>query len=247
MTAKLEFVPIDQLAAFVDKKATVDIMGIVTAVAPLGSIKRKTDSTEISRRDITLVDQGLKTVTLTLWGGAAENAGAELEALATTNPVVAISACRVSSYNGVSVSALSRSQVLIQPVDAYVEKTQALQAWWQSEGCHAQLNPVGEGLPSAMKNGVNGGGPKPRVELETVRAEAPEKPEDKAVYSTVAAAVASISPDQSMWYLACPENNRKVSLFLFSKFGVSYALLPECASRCTRLWPCFGVVVVAFL
>ena len=37
---------------------------------------------------------------VTLWGNAAEVTGLEVEAQAADNPVVAISACRVSSYNG---------------------------------------------------------------------------------------------------------------------------------------------------
>lgn len=35
----------------------VDIVGVVMDVKPLGSVKRKTDQVELSRRDITLVDQ----------------------------------------------------------------------------------------------------------------------------------------------------------------------------------------------
>lgn len=35
----------------------VDVVGVVTEVRPLGSVKRKTDQVELSRRDITLVDQ----------------------------------------------------------------------------------------------------------------------------------------------------------------------------------------------
>lgn len=58
MTARMDFVAIEQLAAFVDKKAPVDIIGVVTAAGQLGSVKRKTDASEIQRRDITLVDQG---------------------------------------------------------------------------------------------------------------------------------------------------------------------------------------------
>ncbi len=128
----------------------VDVIGVVTEVKPLGSVKRKTDQVELSRRDITLVDQGcaagggcgdpgdarcadnhavpqlagwvlcvhampgdfcshahipccsLKTVVVTLWGATAEGPGRELEEQADAAPVVAISSCRVSSYNGVS-------------------------------------------------------------------------------------------------------------------------------------------------
>lgn len=35
----------------------VDLTGVVTEVRPLGSVKRKTDQVELSRRDVTLVDQ----------------------------------------------------------------------------------------------------------------------------------------------------------------------------------------------
>ena len=117
MQAKMEFVPIDQLANYADKKVsgalfggrwperkccwlcsvqdgsrglsilwlmiksvpngppshlrlqfaslfmclcwqmTVDVIGVVIQVAPLGSVKRKSDSVELSRRDMTIVDQ----------------------------------------------------------------------------------------------------------------------------------------------------------------------------------------------
>ena len=38
-------------------QAPVDIIGVVTAAGPLGSVKRKSDATELARRDITLTDQ----------------------------------------------------------------------------------------------------------------------------------------------------------------------------------------------
>lgn len=36
---------------------TVDLLGVVVKADPLGSIKRKVDGSEISRRDLTLLDQ----------------------------------------------------------------------------------------------------------------------------------------------------------------------------------------------
>ncbi len=44
------------------------------------------------------VSRSLKTVTLTLWGRVAEDQGGLLEALDA--PVLAISACRVTNFNG---------------------------------------------------------------------------------------------------------------------------------------------------
>lgn len=211
MTARMQFVPIDQLAAFVDKKMPVDIIGVVTEVGQLASVKRKADATEIMRRDITLVDSGLKTVGVTLWGTTAcEEVATVVEGTLATgvNPVLGISSCRVSSYNGISVSTLSRSQFLVDPSDA--PEAEALRTWWMTSGQGAATTPVGEGLATAIKPGQQGGASAERRDLAGVKAEAPSTPDAKPVYATVRAAVASINPQQSMWYLACPENNRKV-------------------------------------
>ena len=35
----------------------MDLLGVVTAVGPLGSVKRQRDGTELARRDLTLADQ----------------------------------------------------------------------------------------------------------------------------------------------------------------------------------------------
>jgi replication factor A1 len=38
-------------------KVPVDVMGVVVALGPLGSVKRKSDNSDLQRRDVTLVDQ----------------------------------------------------------------------------------------------------------------------------------------------------------------------------------------------
>lgn len=58
MTAKLKFVDFERLPMYAGKKTLVDVLGIATAVGPLGSVKRSRDGTELARRDVTLVDQG---------------------------------------------------------------------------------------------------------------------------------------------------------------------------------------------
>ncbi|KAL4439681.1 hypothetical protein ABPG75_002682 [Micractinium tetrahymenae] len=207
MHAKMEFVAIDQLAAYVDKKMLVDLVGVVTEIKPLGSVKRKTDQAELSRRDITLVDQSLKTVVVTLWGSSAEDPGRELEQLAEAAPVVAISSCRVSSYNGVSVSTLQRSAVLINPSD--IPEAAVLRGWYDASGRNAATVHVGEGLATAVKR-TSSGAPQERTTLESFRGAAPASVQDKPHYATVMATVATINPDQTMYYMANPENNRKV-------------------------------------
>lgn len=50
MNAKCHFVKIDCLESRIPQKLPVDIVGVVTEVGSIGSIKRKQDDTEFVRR-----------------------------------------------------------------------------------------------------------------------------------------------------------------------------------------------------
>ena len=50
MKAKCHFTKIDCLSTLIGKKVPVDIVAVVTAVGPLGSVKRQSDGTEFVRR-----------------------------------------------------------------------------------------------------------------------------------------------------------------------------------------------------
>jgi replication factor A1 len=204
MKARMNFVAIDQLPVFVDKKAPVDVIGVVTAVGAPGSVKRKSDSTEVQRRDVTIADPTLKTVVLTLWGERADSEGEILNNMLVEgkSPILAASACRVSSYNGVTLSTGMRSSVLIDPE---MDEAQDLKSWYEVTGATSALNAVGEGVASAAKPAA-----RRYFDLSEIEAKAPVTPDDKPVYATVNAMLAFVNPDQSLYYLACPENNRKV-------------------------------------
>ena len=69
-------------------QAGIDMMGVVTSVGQLGSVKRKSDNSELSRRDVTLLDQrwgsneeeketkerGTKEMTMLFWRQLTEKA-----------------------------------------------------------------------------------------------------------------------------------------------------------------------------
>jgi hypothetical protein len=206
-TARLSYVPLSGLAPHIGRKAPVDVLGFLLAVGPLGSVKRKSDSAELARRDLTLGDASGKSVVLTLWGGAAEGAGAEAEAKAAAAaaaggppPLISVSHCRVSDFNGVSVSALARSAVALDPTGQAADD---LRAWWAAEGSKlggggAGFVPAGEGMGRAGGAG-SGTGPKPRAVLADLAAkpgEALPPPSAKPEYHTVVATVTMVDPEQ---------------------------------------------------
>jgi replication factor A1 len=60
MQARLKYVDFEQLPHWAGKKALVDVVGLVTSIGALGSVKRSRDGSELARRDVTLVDQRCK-------------------------------------------------------------------------------------------------------------------------------------------------------------------------------------------
>jgi ssDNA-binding replication factor A large subunit len=47
------------------------VLGVITSVGLVGSVKRKSDNSDLTRRDVTLADASGFSVNLTLWGEAA--------------------------------------------------------------------------------------------------------------------------------------------------------------------------------
>ena len=215
MSRAYDLVKIDKLPLKIGGRASVDVVAIVTSVGELGSVRRKSDNAEIQRRDVVLLDETKKTVSLTLWNQLAVEQG---EQLATMDaPVVALRGLLVTDYNGVSLSTVARSELFVEPSSAdlaeadVAAKVEALRAWYAESGKDAETTAAGEGLATAR--GPNGGAS--AAERKSLAAMQPEllppataKPEQ----GVALAHVTLIKPDQPMYYCACPEegNNKKV-------------------------------------
>ena len=211
MTRAYDLCKIDRLARKIGGRGTVDVLAVVTAVGDLGSIKRKSDGGELQRRDLTLLDDTKRTVTCTLWNSLAVEQGESLRNAVA--PIVAIRGVRVSDYNGVSVSTLARSELVLEPASADIgEKAAALRAWYDSEGASADVVAAGEGLASARKSG-DGAGRMERTDFNALQpALVPPATEPPAIGILGHSTIVLIKPDQAMYYASNPEegNNKKV-------------------------------------
>ena len=211
MQSRLEPVAFDKLATFLGRKGLVDVVGVVTSVGPLGSVKRKSDDTDLQRRNLTLVDASRRSVELTIWGELATSKGSDLEALVGGGgfPVLAVKSVRVSDYNGVSLSTVGRSVADVDP--AGLEAAQELQTWFDGEGggatAAAEFKAAGEGLATERKQGA-GGASSERRRLGDISAE-PMPPVGERTYFNTKAYVVSIKPDQTLYYMAAPDGSNK--------------------------------------
>uniref|UniRef100_A0A5B6ZAT6 Replication protein A subunit n=1 Tax=Davidia involucrata TaxID=16924 RepID=A0A5B6ZAT6_DAVIN len=203
---KFNFVPIDQLGPYVNAKEIVDIIGVVQNVSPTMSIRRKINNETIPKRDITIADETKKTVVVSLWNDLATSIGQELLDIADKSPIVAIKSLKVGDFQGVSLSTLSKSIVVINPD---VPESKKLRSWYDSEGKETSMASVGSGMSPTTKSGVQSMY-SDRVSLSHITSN-PSLGEDKPVFFSTKAYISLIKPDQSMWYRACKTCNKKVT------------------------------------
>jgi replication factor A1 len=127
---KFNFVPIEELGLYVNQKELIDLIGVVQSVSPTMSIRRRTDNEMIPKRDITLADESRKTVVVSLWNDLATGIGQELLDMADQSPVIAIKSLKVGDFQGVSLSTISRSNVVINPESPEAKKLKSWYAFW---------------------------------------------------------------------------------------------------------------------
>ncbi|KAK1436493.1 hypothetical protein QVD17_02273 [Tagetes erecta] len=200
---QFNFVPIDQLGPYVQQKQLIDVIGVVKDVSPTMSIRRKIDNETVPKRDITIADDTKKTVVVSLWGALATDLGQKLLDIVNESPVVAIKSLRVSDFQGVSLSTVSKSIVEINPNSP---DSQKLKSWYCSEGKETSMESVGSGLSPSMKSGVGAD----RVTLDHITSN-PSLGEEKPAVFTTRACMSLIKSDQPMYYRACPTCKKKVT------------------------------------
>ncbi|CAH1442944.1 unnamed protein product [Lactuca virosa] len=210
---KFSFVPIDQLGPYVNQKELVDVIGVVQSVSPTMSIRRKIDNESVAKRDIVIADDTKKTVVISLWSDLATDLGQKLLDMADESPVVAIKSLRVSDFQGVSLSTVSKSIIEINPE---TPDSQKLKSWYSTEGKETSMEAVGSSLSPSMKTGGRSLY-SDRVTLDQITSN-PSLGEEKPVFYSTRASMSLIKPDQTMWYRACKTCKKKVTEAIGSGF-----------------------------
>ncbi|XP_047971793.1 replication protein A 70 kDa DNA-binding subunit B-like [Salvia hispanica] len=201
---KFSFTPIDELGPYVNGRELVDVIGVVQSVSPTMSIRRKSNNETIPKRDIVIADETKKTVVVSLWNDLATSFGQELLDMADKSPVVAMKSLKVGEFQGVSLSALSKS---IMVVDPDMPEAKKLRFWYDSEGKDTSLAAIG---PSPSNRNGARSMYSDRVSLSHITSN-PSLGEDKPAYFSIKAYISAIKPDQAMWYRACKTCSKKVT------------------------------------
>ncbi|KAK1273384.1 hypothetical protein QJS04_geneDACA008000 [Acorus gramineus] len=211
---KFNFVKVEDLGPYVNGRELVDIVGIVQNVSTSLSIRRKSNNETIPKRDITIADDSKKTVIVSLWNDLATTIGQELLDMVEKVPVVAIKSLKVGDFQGLSLSSISKTTVVISPD---IPEAKKLRSWYDSEGKETSMSSVGSTMASSMSNNGSRSMYSDRVFLSHIIND-PTLGQDKAVYFSIKVYISFIKPDQTMWYRACKTCNKKVTEALGSGY-----------------------------
>ncbi|RZC59909.1 hypothetical protein C5167_007208 [Papaver somniferum] len=204
--AVFNFVKIDDLGTYVNGKELVDVIGVLQSVSPTMSIRRKANNETIPKRDITIADDSNKTVVISLWNDLATTMGQELLDVVDSNPIVAIKCLKVGDFQGVSLSSLGKSTVVVNPD---VPEAENLKSWYASEGKSISMTSIGAGLINSTSSGARSFY-SDRVTISHITSNSSlggEKPQ----FFSIKACISFIKPEQLMWYQACKTCNKKVT------------------------------------
>ena len=182
----------------------LDVLGVVANVAPLGSVKRKSDNSELTRRDLTIFDNSGRSVQVTLWQNLASNEGAELDKLQTECPIIALHGVRANDYNGVSLSTVSRSSIIMNPE---IPEAKELKEWLSAQGGKTDFPHCGEGLANGRQS--LSGKSQQRVTLRELKEKPVPPVGTKPEYVNAWAYISAIQPDQTLYYRAAPDGSNK--------------------------------------
>ncbi|PVV02755.1 hypothetical protein BB560_002781 [Smittium megazygosporum] len=170
----------------------VDVLGVVTEVSDLTEIRTKATNKVLSKRDLTIADDSMYSIRLTLWGADAENFGY------SDNPVIAFQSVKVGDYGGRTLSMMFNSSMLANPD---IPEAFRLRSWYDSTGKSASFNSFASMAPSGTTSQVETA----VKNIDEIKEEALGMG-DKPDYYTLNATVVYIR-NENMTYPACPSEN----------------------------------------
>ena len=232
-----ELVKIVDLEA-VEANKNVDVLAVVKMVGDPVSLISKKSGQELTKCDLTLVDDSAVEVNLTLWGEKATRAQTDYAG----TPVVAFRRARVSDYGGKSLS--GGDGIDINPD---IPEAQHLRGWWQSSGSSAAA------ARSLSSTSYGGGGKmdslKDRKDIASIKNESlgytnPDKPD----WLSFKATISFIKKDKEggAWYPACANSGEPCkNRFKVTQTTDGQWYCDKCQGtyqNCIRRWIFSGVV-----
>ena len=222
-----DFVKIDSLAT-TEPGSTIDILGFVKEAADVSAIMSQKQGKEIFKRDLTIMDDTMTEVRLTLWGNSAQSEEYDW----ASQPIVGFKGVRVGDYGGRSLSMLGSGSINMAP-DVPEGKFLAEFMAVKMAECDGDVNKIGLANLSTAGGGGNRDLLENRKPCESIKDEGlghSEKPD----WCSMKLSLFYLKTDNDPWYTACstPDCKKKVMEDLEGKWRCEKC--DKSMEKCTR-------------
>lgn len=191
-----------------NKDDVLDVIGIVKDCGDLQQITAKTTQKQLTKRDITLLDNSNASVRVTFWGQLAEEFN---DAQAASRPVLAIKGARVNEFQGKTLSVSNASQIAMNPD---LPESHELRGWFDAHASEiagsALINVSSAARLEGAKDGYSSRDD--RKFLTQIKDEGLGNSEKPDYFSVIASVAYIRAENASISYMACPTEgcNKKV-------------------------------------
>jgi len=167
----------------------IDVIGVCQTAGDVVSLIAKTTQKEMKKRDVTLVDQSMSSVVVTLWGTQAEEFDASLQ------PVIAIKGSRIREFMGSKTLSLLGSTVM--QINPDIEEAHRIRGWFDSLSPNMEFNSISSRNEMALNS-----------QLQTIKGAqlAQLGSGDKPDYYTMYAYLIFVRSESAL-YKACPNTD----------------------------------------
>jgi replication factor A1 len=142
------FRPVKELQTLINQ--SVDVVGVILEVGPLGSITLRSDGSQKDKRNITLADETNTSISCTLW-----NQAAHIEEL-EVGTFIAMKNARISEYQGCSMN--SSNDTADVKLNIQHPRVQQLRKWFSSRSLQDHLKEISPLTQGGAMSGGDGAG-----------------------------------------------------------------------------------------
>ncbi|CDF32539.1 Replication factor-a protein 1 Rpa1 [Chondrus crispus] len=208
MQVKYNFTKIAELGN-IEVKGECDVVGVVTAIGPLGEIIIRSTGEPCNKRSIHITDDSNSSVELTLWRKQAESFLTETDL--DRHPIIVIRKASRGDFGGVCLNVNRSTTMELDPVN--VTEANKLRHWYDSGGFNAAA-------VQSVTSGPGGGGKitGPRKSLEVAKIEDVQPAFTGGSGSTGATAtfvtrayVGFVNTKNDLYYPGDPETKKKLT------------------------------------
>lgn len=118
----------------VEVDGIVDVIGVCQSAGDVVNLVSKTTRKELKKRDVTIVDQSMSSVNITLWDTQAEEFDGSLQ------PVIAIKGSRIREFMGSKSLTLLGSTVM--QINPDIDEAHRLRGWYDSLASNVEFNSI---------------------------------------------------------------------------------------------------------